>query len=72
MSETERKRPRLFPELPEAFWTHVQAARRESMQAVKYLLPDSFWEHRRAARREALLAMRSLIDTALERTEKEA
>jgi len=72
MSETDHtpSRPRLFPEMPEAFWTHVRTARDEAAQAVKHLLPDSFWEHRRAARREALLAMRSLIDAAIERTEK--
>ncbi|HLF25951.1 MAG TPA: hypothetical protein VJG32_06420 [Anaerolineae bacterium] len=70
MSETGRKRPRLLPELPEAFRTHLKTARAESRQALQHLLPESFWEHRRAARREALLAIRSLIDDALERTEK--
>ncbi|MGH2594059.1 MAG: hypothetical protein ACRDGG_11160 [Anaerolineae bacterium] len=72
MSETDSttSRPKRFPEVPEAFWTHARAARDEAAQAVKHLLPDSFWEHRRTARREALLAVRSLIDAALERTEK--
>jgi len=72
MSEPNRARPRLFPQLPEAFWTHVKSARQESRQAVRTLLPDSFWQHRRAARREALLAVRSLIDAALDRTETKA
>jgi hypothetical protein len=68
----DRPRPRILPELPEAFVTHAKAARKESGQALKHLLPESFWAHRRAARREALLAMRSLIDAAIERTEKDA
>ena len=33
-------------------------------------LPDEFFQHMRHARREQLLAMRSLIDAALERTER--
>jgi len=74
MSEPKSARPRLrlLPELPEDFFNHLKAARRESRQALGHLLPDAFWLHRRAARREALLAARSLIDAALERTEKKA
>ncbi len=69
---TDQPHRRVMPELPEAFVTHAKAARTESGQALKHLLPESFWAHRRAARREALLAMRSLIDAAIERTEKDA
>jgi len=69
MSENAPRR-KMFPGLPETFWTHVSAARKESQEAMKHLLPVSFWEHRRAARREALLAARSLIDAAIERMDK--
>ena len=37
----------------------------------KGLLPEEFWKHRRAAKKEMLLAWRSLLDTAIERLEKE-
>jgi len=33
-------------------------------------LPEAFWEHSRAASREALLAIRSLLDAAIQKTEK--
>lgn len=34
------------------------------------IMPEAFWEHLRNATRESLLAFRSLIDAAIERTEK--
>jgi len=34
-------------------------------------LPEGFWEHSWAAGREALLAVRSLLDAAIERTERQ-
>ncbi len=43
---------------------------RDFGKEVKGALPEEFWEHRRAARRETLLALRSLLDVAIERTEK--
>jgi len=33
-------------------------------------LPDSTWQHLLAARKEMLLALRSMLDEAIERTEK--
>jgi hypothetical protein len=33
-------------------------------------LPEAFWEHSWAAGRESLLAVRSLLDAAIEKTEK--
>jgi hypothetical protein len=49
---------------------HVRAARESMRQSFRELVPPGFLEHRRAARREMLLAMRSLLDAAIERTEK--
>jgi hypothetical protein len=43
---------------------------RDLKAELKELLPEEFWEHRRAARRETLLALRSLLDAAIETTEK--
>jgi hypothetical protein len=34
-------------------------------------LPEGFWEHSWAAGREALLALRSLLDAAIDRTERQ-
>jgi len=34
------------------------------------VLPEAFWEHGMAAGRESLLAVRSLLDAAIEKTEK--
>lgn len=56
--------------LPEETWQHLKAAHKEIHQSFESLLPPGFVEHRRAARREMLLAARSLIDAAIERTDK--
>ena len=57
------------PRLKEAR-AHVKAAGESFKLSVQDLIPKGFIEHRRAARREMLLAMRSLLDAAIERTEK--
>ena len=46
------------------------AARASMRKSFQELIPPGFIEHRRAARKEMLLAMRSLLDAAIERTEK--
>jgi len=56
--------------LPEETWQHLKSAHKELHQSVESLLPPGFVEHQRAARREVLLAARSLIDAAIERTDK--
>jgi len=43
---------------------------RSMFRKKRGFLPETFWEHSQAARREALLALRSLLDTAIEKTEK--
>jgi hypothetical protein len=45
---------------------------KEARKSIQELIPPGFIEHRRAARKEMLLAMRSLLDAAIERTEKKA
>ena len=57
------------PRLKEAR-EHVKAAQQSFTLSLQDLIPKGFIEHRRAARREMLLAMRSLLDAAIERTEK--
>jgi hypothetical protein len=49
---------------------HVKAARNSLRMGWEELIPRGFIEHRRAARKEMLLAMRSLLDAAIEHTEK--
>ena len=49
---------------------HAKAAHRSMLMSWEELIPRGFIEHRRAARKEMLLAMRSLLDAAIERTEK--
>jgi len=52
---------------------HAWNAREEFRKSVASLLPSlppEFTKHRQAARKEMLLAVRSLIDSAIERVEK--
>jgi hypothetical protein len=49
---------------------HVKAARHSMRMGWEELIPRGFIEHRRAARKEMLLAMRSLLDAAIEHTDK--
>jgi hypothetical protein len=57
------------PRLKEAR-AHVKAAHESFRMSIQELIPKGFNEHRRAARKEILLAMRSLLDAAIEHTEK--
>jgi hypothetical protein len=49
---------------------HMKAARKEFRASFETLMPKGFHEHRKAARKEMLLALKSLVDAAIERTEK--
>lgn len=49
---------------------HMRQARSAMHKSIEAWLPEGFLEHRRAARKEFLLAMRSLVDAAIERSEK--
>jgi hypothetical protein len=44
---------------------------RTTCKELRPFLPEEFRQHTTAARREMLLAMRSLLDAAIERSEKE-
>lgn len=67
-SETGRK----HQYIPEEAREHFKAAGEELRKSFESMFPPGFVEHRRAARREMLLAVRSLIDAAIEHTEKQA
>jgi hypothetical protein len=49
---------------------HMKAAREAWMKSMEEILPPGFREHRKAARKEMLLAFRSMLDAAIEHTEK--
>jgi hypothetical protein len=51
---------------------HAMAAGASMRKSIQDLIPPGFIEHRRAARKEMLLAMRSLLDAAIERSDKKA
>lgn len=68
MAETTPKKE-LNPNLAEAR-KHMKAARAAAGKSFETLLPAGFVENRRAARREFLLGLRSLLDAAIERSEK--
>lgn len=57
------------PHLTEAR-KHFKAAHESMHKSMEELLPKGYLEHRRAARKEMLLAFRSLLDAAIEHTEK--
>jgi len=66
---TTRRRP-FEDKIPEDVRQHARAAREEMRESMKAFLPPEFWEHGRKARKEMLLAWRSMIDSALERMDK--
>lgn len=68
MAETTKSKER-NPHVEEAR-KHMRAAGDAWKQSMEDLLPKGFVENRRTARREFLLAVRSLVDAAIERTEK--
>ena len=71
MDENPTHRSPLEDKVPDDVRQHARAARAEFRESMKAFLPHEFWEHSRKARKEMLLAWRSMIDTALERMEKE-
>lgn len=68
MSE-EQTTPKKDPRVEEVR-QHMKAAREAWKKSMEEILPPGFREHRRAARREMLLAFRSMLDAAIEHTEK--
>ena len=49
---------------------HMRAARSAMRKSYEEMFPPEVRENHRAVRREFLLAIRSMVDAALERTEK--
>jgi len=49
----------------------IKAFRKEVKESRSDWFPDEFKTHRRAAQREMLLAWRSLLDTRIEKLEKQ-
>ncbi|MBT3337867.1 MAG: hypothetical protein HN855_04325 [Anaerolineae bacterium] len=71
MAEKTTHRTKVFKEwIPDEAREHARAARKEMRESIKSLLPPDFVKHRRKARKEMLMAWRSMIDAALEDTEK--
>jgi hypothetical protein len=68
---TDDRRPFRF--IPDEAREHAKNAGEELRKTVAQLMPSvppEFAKHGRAARKEMLLAIRSLIDSAIEQTEK--
>lgn len=49
---------------------HMRAARDNMHKVAETFLPEGTREHQRAARKEFLLGLRSLVDAAIEHTDK--
>jgi hypothetical protein len=49
---------------------HMKAAHEAWRKSIEEMLPPGFREHRKVARKEMLLAFRSMLDAAIEHTEK--
>lgn len=49
---------------------HMKAARSAMRKSYEEILPKGFVENRRTAQREFLLAIRSMLDVAIEHSEK--
>jgi hypothetical protein len=68
MAENTTEWPR-NPKIKEAR-EHMRAARENMHKVAESFMPEGVREHHRAARKEFLLGLRSLLDAAIERTEK--
>ncbi len=51
---------------------HMRAARHNMRKVVESMVPESVVENHKAARKEFLLGLRSLLDAAIDHTEKHA
>jgi len=51
---------------------HMHAARENMHKVYESMIPEGVRENRREARKEFLLGLRSLLDAAIEHTEKKA
>lgn len=62
-------RPKIDPKMEEAR-EHMQAAQENMNKVFESMFPPGVRENQKAARREFLLGLRSLLDAAIEHTEK--
>ncbi len=69
MAEKTSRKP-IEEHIPSEAREHMRAARAEMRKSLETILPPGFIEHRHAARKEMLLAFRSMIDAAIEHTDK--
>ncbi len=69
MTEHEIHEQHMDPHLQEAR-RHMQEARAAMRRSFESLLPHGFVENRKEARKQTLLAVRSMIDAAIDRTER--
>lgn len=53
-------------------WDHMHAARSNMQKVMESMIPEGLRENQREARKEFLLGLRSLLDAAIEHTEKPA
>ncbi|OJX43904.1 MAG: hypothetical protein BGO78_02770 [Chloroflexi bacterium 44-23] len=49
---------------------HMRSARHNMRKVVESMVPEGVLENRKAARKEFLLGLRSLLDAAIDHTEK--
>ncbi len=68
MAEKTTERPQ-NPNIKEAR-EHMRAARENMHKVAESFLPEGTREHHRVARKEFLMGLRSLLDAAIEHTEK--
>ena len=68
MEEKTTDRPK-NPKMEEAR-EHMRAAHENMHKVAESFVPEGVRENQRAARKEFLLGLRSLLDAAIERTEK--
>jgi len=68
MAEKTTERPQ-NPKIKEAR-EHMRAARENMHKVAESFLPEGTREHHRTARKEFLLGLRSLLDAAIEHTDK--
>jgi hypothetical protein len=68
MAENTTEWPR-NPKIKEAH-EHMRAARENMSKVAESFLPEGVREHQRAARKEFLLGLRSLLDAAIDHTER--
>jgi len=72
VTKKEKMHSRWHDALPEEFYEHAKAARREIHKSFEALFPPEFVEHRKAARKEMLLAFQKVINQAIEHLEEDS